>query len=224
MAARQIPQTLNYAEGGIQVADKPEAPHAARPTTARMADLERVESQVRPMTTKTVSLNASKKLGVSVDPQNAPPPPPGAPAVAALGTMNLGEGSAVPAWVAFDGQTLAFEAYFVESAVDGRDRPRRCVLRYYLEDGTVDVCEPKTDNSGLEQGRLLKRHRAVAANGAPLTHADFVVGGVLSLYGRAYRVVGCDAFTRSAPSKSRRWMAEAARGVSSGGWESRSSP
>lgn len=196
MAARQIPQTLNYAEGGIQVADKPEAPHAARPTTARMADLERVESQVRPMTTKTVSLNASKKLGVSVDPQNAPPPPPGAPAVAALGTMNLGEGSAVPAWVAFDGQTLAFEAYFVESAVDGRDRPRRCVLRYYLEDGTVDVCEPKTDNSGLEQGRLLKRHRAMAANGAPLTHADFVVGGVLSLYGRAYRIVGCDAFTR----------------------------
>ena len=110
--------------------------------------------------------------------------------------MNLGEGSAVPAWVAFDGQTLAFEAYFVEPAVDGRDRPRRCVLRYYLEDGTVDVCEPKTDNSGLEQGRLLKRHRAVAANGAPLTHADFVVGGVLSLYGRAYHIVGCDAFTR----------------------------
>ena len=77
MAARQIPQTLNYAEGGIQVADKPEASHAARPTTARMADLERVESQVRPMTTKTVSLNASKKRSVSVDPQNAPPPPPG---------------------------------------------------------------------------------------------------------------------------------------------------
>ena len=196
MAARQIPQTLNYAEGGIQVADKPEASHAARPTTARMADLERVESQVRPMTTKTVSLNASKKRSVSVDPQNAPPPPPGAPAVAALGTMNLGEGSAVPAWVAFDGQTLAFEAYFVEPAVDGRDRPRRCVLRYYLEDGTVDVCEPKTDNSGLEQGRLLKRHRAVAANGAPLAHADFVVGGVLTIYGRAYHVVGCDAFTR----------------------------
>ena len=196
MAARQIPQTLNYAEGGIQVADKPEASHAARPTTARMADLERVESQVRPMTTKTVSLNASKKRSVSVDPQNAPPPPPGAPAVAALGTMNLGEGSAVPAWVAFDGQTLAFEAYFVEPAVDGRDRPRRCVLRYYLEDGTVDVCEPKTDNSGLEQGRLLKRHRAVAANGAPSRTPTSSSEASSPFYGRAYHVVGCDAFTR----------------------------
>ena len=83
MAARQIPQTLNYAEGGIQVADKPEAPHAARPTTARMADLERVESQVRPMTTKTVSLNASKKRSVSVDPRTHPRrllvPPPSPP-------------------------------------------------------------------------------------------------------------------------------------------------
>ena len=111
--------------------------------------------------------------------------------------MNLGTGSAVPAWVAFDGQPLNFEAFFVQPAVDGRDRVRRCVLRFYLEDGTADVCEPKTDNSGLAQGRLLKRHKAVnGATGAPLTHRDFVVGGSLKLYGVDYAVVACDAFTR----------------------------
>jgi hypothetical protein len=27
--------------------------------------------------------------------------------------------------------------------VDGRDRVRTCVVRFFLEDGTVDVCEPK---------------------------------------------------------------------------------
>jgi len=43
---------------------------------------------------------------------------------------------------------------------NGRDRVRTCVIRYFLEDSTVDVCEPKTDNSGIVQGRLLKRHRA----------------------------------------------------------------
>jgi hypothetical protein len=192
-----IPQTLNYADGGIRVAGLPDQAHPPRGTTARMADFARIEAQTRPMTTKTVSLMETRKLDVSVDPQNAPPPPPGAPAIAALGTMNLGTGSAVPAWVAFDGQTLNFEAFFVQPAVDGRDRVRRCVLRFYLEDGTADVCEPKTDNSGLAQGRLLKRHKAVnGATGAPLTHRDFVVGGSLKLYGVDYAVVACDAFTR----------------------------
>ena len=192
-----IPQTLNYADGGIRVAGLPDQAHPPRGTTARMADFARIEAQTRPMTTKTVSLMETRKLDVSVDPQNAPPPPPGAPAIAALGTMNLGTGSAVPAWVAFDGQTLNFEAFFVQPAVDGRDRVRRCVLRFYLEDGTADVCEPKTDNSGLAQGRLLKRHKAVnGATGAPLTYRDFVVGGSLKLYGVDYAVVACDAFTR----------------------------
>ena len=117
-----IPQTLNYADGGIRVAGLPDQAHPPRGTTARMADFARIEAQTRPMTTKTVSLMETRKLDVSVDPQNAPPPPPGAPAIAALGTMNLGTGSAVPAWVAFDGQTLNFEAFFVQPAVDGRDR------------------------------------------------------------------------------------------------------
>ena len=49
--------------------------------------------------------------------------------------------------------------------MDGRDRVRVCCLRYYLEDGTVDVTEPRTDNSGLAQGVLLRRHRVSADQG-----------------------------------------------------------
>ena len=100
------------------------------------------------MTDKSIPLAATFKRSVSVDPQNAPPPAPGAPALRALGEMNLGEGSAVPAWVAFDGMFLAFEAFFREPALDGRDRVRVCCLRYYLEDGTVDVTEPGRTTRG----------------------------------------------------------------------------
>ena len=39
--------------------------------------------------------------------------------------------------VAYDGQVLTYGAYFIESAVDGRDRVRTCVIRFFLEDGTV---------------------------------------------------------------------------------------
>ena len=193
--ARRIPQTLQYQQGGIQVAGLPDQPHGARPVTSRMADYARIGAEHRPMTDKSIPLAATFKRSVSVDPQNAPPPAPGAPALRALGEMNLGEGSAVPAWVAFDGMFLAFEAFFREPALDGRDRVRVCCLRYYLEDGTVDVTEPRTDNSGLAQGVLLRRHRVSADQG--VSRESFVVGGAVRLYGREYRITKCDGFTRA---------------------------
>ena len=193
--ARRIPQTLQYQEGGIQVAGLPDQPHGVRPVTSRMADYDRIDSEHRPMTDKSIPLAATFKRSVSVDPQNAPPPAPGAPALRALGEMHLGEGSAVPAWVAFDGMFLAFEAYFLEPALDGRQRVRVCCLRYYLEDGTVDVTEPKTDNSGLTQGVLLRRHKVSSNQG--VSRESFVVGGAVRLYGREYRITKCDGFTRA---------------------------
>ena len=147
------------------------------------------------MTDKSIPLAATFKRSVSVDPQNAPPPAPGAPALRALGEMHLGEGSAVPAWVAFDGMFLAFEAYFLEPALDGHRRVRVCCLRYYLEDGTVAVTEPKTNNSGLTQGVLLRRHKVRSDQGVSLE--SFVVGGAVCLYGREYRITKCDGFTRA---------------------------
>lgn len=55
-----------------------------------------------------------------------------------------------------DGQVLTFGAYFIESAMDGRDRVRTCVIRLFLEDGTVDVCEPKVrlGEGGAREGEL----------------------------------------------------------------------
>ena len=160
-----------------------------------MAGDEKLATQGRPLTDKKTTLADHVKGSVAVDPQNGPAPPPSAPAVAALGDMKLGEDSATPAWVACDGQSLSYGAYFVDKALDGRDRPRKCVIGFHLEDGTVDVHEHKTDNSGIVQGRILKRHAAVGASGEPLAIADFQIGSV-AIYGREYNVVCCDAYTR----------------------------
>lgn len=38
-----------------------------------------------------------------------------------------------------------------DSAGEAEQRVRRIVVHFYLENDTVDICEPKQDNSGLLQ-------------------------------------------------------------------------
>lgn len=105
-----------------------------------------------------------------------------------------------PAWLKFAGQSLTFGAYFVEAVHNDpveRSRVRRCFIRYHLEDGMLEVAEPVEPNSGLQAGRLLHRHRAVLADGTPVTWRHLAVGGELPLYGRAFRITSCDAATRA---------------------------
>ena len=68
-----------------------------------------------------------------------------------------GEGSAQPAWVAFDRQVLCFEAYFQEAVHEKREeqfRVRQCKIYFYLEDDSVQVIEPRVKNAGIPQGKL----------------------------------------------------------------------
>ena len=88
---------------------------------------------------------------------------------------------------------------------------RKCVIYYYLTDGSIQVDEPKDTNSGIPQGAFLKRHLVplsatggdVTAIGPPSSRGGFVgigqlrVGASLELYGRTFHLVSCDAFTRN---------------------------
>src|SRR4051794_4148802 len=60
-------------------------------------------------------------------------------------------------------KALKFEAFFDEPVhTDKRmeeNRIRKCVIHYNLEDGTMIINEPKTKNSGIPQGTLVKRHK-----------------------------------------------------------------
>lgn len=52
-------------------------------------------------------------------------------------------------------QILTFEAYFQQAAWEIRKIPyqiRKVKILFFLEDGTIQVNEPRVDNSGMTQG------------------------------------------------------------------------
>lgn len=114
-----------------------------------------------------------------------------------------GIGGEAPAWVAFDRQVLCFDAYFQEAVHEKREeqyRIRRCKIYFYLEDDSIQVIEPKVENSGIPQGTLIRRHRI------PLpppndeqfyTVENFNVGQEITLYSRTFKITGCDDFTHN---------------------------
>lgn len=60
-------------------------------------------------------------------------------------------------------QVLRFYGYFKESVVESNmenHRIRKVILYYYLEDDSMHVAEPRQDNSGIPQVRVLLPHRS----------------------------------------------------------------
>jgi len=119
-------------------------------------------------------------------------------------TMTAGSGSTVnqrrlPSWVLYDRKCLRFFGFFSEavfsSAIESM-RVRKVVIYYYLEDDSIHVAEPKCENSGIPQGVLIKRHRIPKANGQHVSLEDLQISTELEMYGRTFRIVDCDEFTR----------------------------
>ncbi|KAG8235664.1 hypothetical protein J437_LFUL016037 [Ladona fulva] len=106
--------------------------------------------------------------------------------------------SRFPAWIVFDKQVLSFNAYFQEMK-HGSCQIRRCKIFFYLEDGSIQVIEPKERNSGIPQGTLIHRQRIQKSS----THddsfydiADLNIGKEVELFGRVFKIIDCDRFTR----------------------------
>ncbi|KAI9145221.1 hypothetical protein BKA69DRAFT_1108755 [Paraphysoderma sedebokerense] len=109
-----------------------------------------------------------------------------------------------PIWIAFDRQVLRFYAYFQEAVQERREeryRVRKVSILFYLEDDTIHVIEPRSQNSGIPQGTLIRRHRIPAVvTELPSKRffglKDFNVGNEITFYGKTFKIVGCDGFTR----------------------------
>lgn len=76
---------------------------------------------------------------------------------------------------------------------------RKVKILFFLEDGTVQVTEPKVENSGIPQGTLISRQRIRFP--APMDEnfydiIDFNVGREVELYGKVFKITNCDQFTR----------------------------
>lgn len=97
---------------------------------------------------------------------------------------------------------LRFYAYFREdvpgcSEEDYRIRP--VVIYYYLEDDTMCIYEPVVENSGMPQGKRLKRQRIPKnEHGGYYRWTDLNLAIDLEVFGVKYHIIQCDGFTKVA--------------------------
>jgi hypothetical protein len=116
--------------------------------------------------------------------------------------LNIGAGNTAGGKMAAEENvniTLTFQAYFEEMVDmgDGEEmRIRKCNIYFFMENGTITVVEKPQMNSGLAQGTLVRKGIVHDANGKALTPDDFRLGAEVTMYGRAYKIVDCDAATR----------------------------
>lgn len=123
--------------------------------------------------------------------------PPPSSSFSPSSTSNL---SRLPAWVAYDRKVLRFYGYFAESVHSSPAeswRIRQSVIYFYLEDDSIHIAEPKQENSGLPQGVFVKRHRIPKqGSNSYFSVEDLSIGAELAIYGRVFRLIDCDGFTR----------------------------
>ena len=66
-----------------------------------------------------------------------------------------------------------------------------------MSDGTMEVTEPKVNNSGIGGGSFLKRaHVPNSATGEVYKKEDLQVGWSVEIFGRKFHIYDCDDFTR----------------------------
>ncbi|KAG7308595.1 hypothetical protein JYU34_005814 [Plutella xylostella] len=107
----------------------------------------------------------------------------------------------LPAWIVYDKSILHFQAFFQESLHEmrvGTRNIRKVSIYFYLEDGTIKVMEPRTDNSGTWQGLLIRRQRIRLPHSYDLYYdvLDLNIGLEVNFFGKVFKVVNCDNFTR----------------------------
>jgi len=113
----------------------------------------------------------------------------------------------VPSFVVDDHRQCRFIAYFTEEVPSNLTEPvrsRRVEISYHVEDNTMEVVEPRVHNSGLLQGKLLRRHH-VAKPPSPndqnpevsiYTLPDLKAGSQIVIYNITYTIADCDEFTK----------------------------
>jgi hypothetical protein len=114
-----------------------------------------------------------------------------------------------PAFVTNKDQLCNFTAYFTENVPENLEESTRLRLvdiTVYVTDQTLEIREPIQTNSGLVQGKMLRRHRApkpshhedgTSGGGSDSYYGlnDFYAGAVLTIYNREYTVIDCNDFT-----------------------------
>lgn len=104
-------------------------------------------------------------------------------------------------YIDYEGKFLNFKAYFKEAVAESAEeqyRVRKAAILYYLENGQIEIVEPKQPNSGIPQGKFLKRAALPKNTGSDETWTwkDLSVNMDFCVYSRTFRIYDCDKFTR----------------------------
>jgi hypothetical protein len=81
------------------------------------------------------------------------------------------------------------------ASVDEAD-PRYLTVLFFVEDGTVEIIEKKSVNSGIDGGLFFARRKTKKLEGGFLQLEDLAVGNVVSILGQEIHIYDADKFTR----------------------------
>ncbi|XP_072175362.1 EF-hand domain-containing protein 1-like [Diadema setosum] len=105
----------------------------------------------------------------------------------------------IPAHVAFDKKVLKFNAFFKQTVHESPSeyfRVRPVIIYYYLEDDSISVIEPHVENSGMPQGKLIKRMRLPKNDQGDHWHwKDLNLDIDVTFYGKVFHITDCDEWT-----------------------------
>lgn len=108
--------------------------------------------------------------------------------------------SKLPSFLEHDRRVLLFNAYFEEDDIlhDKEKILHACEIYFYVEDGTMEIIQTKTENSGIVQGKFLRRSKVVKPGSSSCHYGidDLKIGNTLDIYCRSFRVVNCNESTR----------------------------
>ena len=105
-----------------------------------------------------------------------------------------------PSFVTSNDQMCNFTAYFVEKVpenLDETNRVRIVDITMYVVDESIEIREPYIANSGLNQGKLVKKNKFLKPNSDQYYGcADFTAGSIIEINRREYTIIDCNDFTR----------------------------
>ncbi|KAI8436844.1 hypothetical protein MSG28_010298 [Choristoneura fumiferana] len=107
----------------------------------------------------------------------------------------------LPTWIMYDKHILRFQAYFQQTLHEMRSASsvlRKVEIFFFLEDGTIKVMEPRTENSGMSQGTMICRQRIRLPFSYDMYYdvLDLNIGREVTFHGKVFKIVNCDNFTR----------------------------
>ncbi|GAB1599427.1 EF-hand domain-containing protein 1-like [Argonauta hians] len=107
----------------------------------------------------------------------------------------------IPDFVHLANKVLRFFCFFKETVNESPQefyRIRPCKIFYYLVDDTIAINEPPFDNSGMTQGKFLKKQKIPKNDQMEYYHwSDINIGWDIGIYGRVFHVYDCDKFTKT---------------------------